>query len=159
MLRAGKNTITNLKLVSWARGWTSSDYTPQGWTQNQPLGSRKAPRRSLHPHAPRREPWPSCRVLPSLSRDNSQLPKLPCLPGPAVLAPHLEGHSRIAPKGHGSCHFRSLKLGLNPRPGFLHGSCVNLHLLKSSFPIQGKWTAQWKKMQLLCCWIQVSICV
>lgn len=83
----------------------------------------------------------------------------PPLPGLAVLAPHLGGHSRIAPKGHGSCRFGRLKLALNLRPGFVHRSCENPHLLKSLFPIQGGWTAQWKKMQLLCCRIQNAICV
>jgi len=91
-----------------------------------------------------------CLQFPQLSRSSigaqtSPSCLSPCLPGSAAFAPHLEGHSGIAPKGHGPCHFRRLKITLSPKPGFVHESRENPHLLKSLFPIQRRWTAQWKK--------------
>lgn len=139
MVRAGKNTITNLKPVSWARGWTSSDYTPQGCSQTSPW-------------APDKLPGAPC-ILILLEEscdqaagfylhfpDNSQLPKLPLLARTSSTGTSTwKDTAGLFPRDmDGSCHFWSLKPALNPRPGFLHESFVNPHLLKSSFPIQGE---------------------
>lgn len=69
-LGAGKNTITNLELVSWARGWISSDSTPQGCTQTQPL-------------APNKLPGTPC-ILLLLQESCDQAPGF-CLPFPQVI--------------------------------------------------------------------------
>lgn len=81
------------------------------------------------------------------------------LPGLAVCILRSGGHGGIAPKGCRPHCFGSLELALNPRPGFVHESRGRPHLPKSLFPILGRWTAPWKKPQVLCCQTRITVCV